>query len=313
MNHHAGNHRGFTLVEIVIAMAIMALVSGTVMAILMQAGDVAADIRDTDSKDEEIARFLELLKDTVEALPVDASIEMVPASDSVSGMDEMKITNAVGAFLFGEDIGTAGELVIGLQPSQSEQAESGTFDLAISRDSFSPEDTDGDGMVFNAGGEDFLNADSEGRYWLPLVGGILSAQWRYYDEDSSEWLTEWEGENLPVLMEFTLEDSHRSAPIRMVLEIPGHLVTGDGTNAADATTGAADEAQTSSSVSRSRPGGQDGQPNGVRGGQGKGFRGKGRPPGGRGGGPTDGRPGAPGGGRPGGAAPSAPSSGGGGR
>ena len=310
--------RGFTLLEIVIAMSILALVSGTVMAILVQAGDAAADIRDTDQKDEEISRFLDLLEKTVETLPVDASIEMVPESESISGFPEMKISNAVGAFIFGEDIGSAGELIIGLQ-AQAENNEDGSFfELAISRDSFSPEDTDNSGMVFGASGDDILTADSEGRYWLPLVSNILSASWRYWDEEGQDWLTEWEEDNLPPLMEFVVEDSHRPGPVRVVFEIPEHLVTGEGVSpdSATQTSGNTDDTTSStSSVSRPtrRPGGDrpgGGKGDGVGRGPGKGPGGKG----GKGGRPGDGRPGGgdrPGGGRPGGGNP--PQSSGGGK
>lgn len=269
--------KAFTLVEIVVAMTILALISGTVMAILVQAGDTAAGIRDMDKKDEEIARFLDLLKRTVETLPVDATIEMVPASESVSGFPEMKISNAVGAFTFGEDIGTAGELTIGLQVQAESDLDGQFFELAISRDSFSPDDTDGDGMVFGAGAEEFLTADAEGRYWLPLVSDIISATWKYWDEDASEWLTEWQEENLPPLLEFVVEDSHRPGPVRVVFEVPEHLVTGDTTDADAATTDSSQDSTTSRTSSVSRPGGNTGGGNpggdggkGFKGGQGKG-------------------------------------------
>ena len=312
----------FTLVEIVVAMTILALVSGTVMAILMQAGDVAADIRDTDRKDEELSRFLDLLGQTIESLPSESTIEMVPASESVSGFPEMKITDAVGAFIFGEDIGTAGELVIGIRPQSSppEDDDSTAYlELAISRESYSPEDTDGDGMVIGAGSEDFLTPDSEGRYWLPLVGGILEATWRYWDESSQEWLTEWEEDTLPPLMELVVEDSYRPAPIRTVYELPDHIVNGDDDDGGTTPTNESNSNTTSSttlSSSRPQPGGgagAGGQRAGGRGGAGKGQgRGKGprgaRSPRGGGGaprGPGGGAQGGPagGGGNPGGASP----------
>jgi hypothetical protein len=316
------NHKAFTLVEIVVAMTILALISGTVMAILVQAGDTAADIRDTDQKDEEISRFLTLLERTVETLPVDASIEMIPQSESISGFPEMKISNAVGAFTFGEDIGSAGEIIIGLQPQEEGDEQGPLFELAISRDSFSPEDTDGSGMVFGAGNEDFLTADAEGRYWLPLVSDIISATWRYWDEDSGNWLTEWEGQNLPPLLEFVVEDSHRPGPVRVVFEVPEHIVSGEGSSSSGGASNPANSNVTSSTSTVTRPGGRDspggrpggGRPGGDRGpgGEGKGFKGKGF--GGKGGGRGPGGGGGrPSGGAPKGGPPSAGSKGGGGR
>lgn len=302
-NRHHRKGGAFTLVEIVVAMTILALVSGTVMAILMQAGDVAADIRDTDRKDEELSRFLDLLGQTIESLPSESTIEMIPASESVSGFPEMKITDAVGAFIFGEDIGTAGELIIGIRPQSSppDGGDSASFlELAISRESYSPEDTDGDGMVIGAGSEDFLTPDSEGRYWLPLVSGILEANWRYWDESSQEWLTEWEEDTLPPLMELVVEDSYRPAPIRTVYELPDHLVNGDDakttpTNNSNSNTTSSTTLSSSrpQSGGRAAPGGQgaagrggDGRRGGGAGPpRGNGPRGARGPRGGGGGGP----------------------------
>lgn len=300
-NRHDRQGGAFTLVEIVVAMTILALVSGTVMAILIQAGDVAADIRDTDQKDEELSRFLDLLGQTIESLPGESTIEMVPASESVSGFPEMKITDAVGAFIFGEDIGAAGDLVIGIRPQSSDPGNDSTayLELAISRESYSPEDTDGDGMVIGAGGEDFLTPDSEGRYWLPLVSGILEATWRYWDESSQEWLTEWEEDTLPPLMELVVEDSYRPATIRTVYELPDHLVNGDDTEATP-TNNPNSNTTSSTTLSSSRPqpggrgaaGGQDaarrggdGRRGGAGPGRGNGPRGARGPRGGGGGGP----------------------------
>ncbi len=288
--HHARS--GFTLAEIVIAMTILALISGSVMAMLLQAGDTAADIRDTDKKDEEISRFIELLGHTIEALPSDATMEMTIGSESASGYPELKISDAVGAFIFGEDVGSAGELVIGLQPQDDSDGSSDSteplYQLAISRDSFSPEDTDGDGMVFGAGADDFLTPDTEGRYWLPLVSDIISAGWRYWDEENQEWLTEWEEENLPPLMELSIEDSHRPGAVRAVFELPDHVVSGEGGRDDTAESSPAPEASTVSQPSQStrpsltssgsrpqaRPEGGKGK--GGFGGKGKGFGGKGK-------------------------------------
>jgi len=258
------SRRGFTLVEIVISMTILALISGTVLAILAQAGDTAADIRDMDQKDEEISRFLDLLERTIETLPVDASIEMIPAADSITGFPEMKISNAVGAFTFGEDIGTAGELTIGLQPQKDSEQNEPLFELAISRDSFAPEDTDGDGMLIGAGGADFLTPDEQDRYWLPLVGNITTATWRYWDDDAREWLTEWEQDNLPPIMEFVIEDSHRPGPVRVVFEIPEHLVIGSGTEPATTSPPTQSTSVTTNPSAGARPPQNTDAPNGSR-------------------------------------------------
>lgn len=298
-----GRNAAFTLIEILIAMTIFALISGSILAILAQAGTAAADLRDTDQKEEEISRFVSLLRQTIETLPADAKVEMVPASESASGFAEMKISNAMGAFLFGEDIGSAGELTIGLQPQDEaeNQGQEGQFyQLAISRDSFAPKDTDGSGMVFGAGGEDFLTPDSEGRYWLPLVSHVLSASWRYFDEQNGEWLEEWTEQNLPPLMEFVIDDNYHAAAVRTVFEMPDHLVNGAASTTAPNSTDTGPNNVTSATTGVSQqPGGAGGGNAGNGGGRpgdgGNGDRGRGGA--GRDGGRGSGNNGRPGGDR----------------
>jgi len=215
---------GFSLFEIVIAMAILALISGTVLSILWQAGDTAAEIREWDRRDEELSVFLSLLEETIEGLPNTGSITMTPPNESASGFHEMTVSDAATAFAFGERIGSIGETTIALRPATDERSGESLFELALSRDDFAPNDEDGDGMVFRAGEDDFLDQDEEGRYWLPLVSGVESASWRFWDEEQREWLDEWtDEERLPALMEFAIDDLYRPVPLRVVFEVPLHL------------------------------------------------------------------------------------------
>ena len=224
--------KAFSLVEIVVAMTILALISTTVLSIVSQAGATAADLRESDQKDDAMNLFLHLLQRTIETIPEGATIEMMPASDTVTGFPEILMTDVVGAFTFGEDFGASGDLYIGLVPQQEylgESVEGSLFHLAISHESFGPQDTAGDGFVIGAGAEGDLQADSQGRYWLTLVDDVVSWGWRYRSEDGQDWLDEWS--EVPALMELVIEDSHRPGPTRIVFDLPDHLVeAGGGSN-----------------------------------------------------------------------------------
>ena len=165
-----------------------------------------------------------------------------------------------------------------------------SYELALSRNDFFPEDTDGSGMAFRTGGSEDLVADEQGRYWLPLLSGISGASWRYWDEEQQEWLDEWtDDEVLPPLLEFALIDNLGALPQRFVFEVPNRLVNPE---EEPQSTTSSNQTQT---TSRPAPTGRG--------------PGGGRPGGGRpgGGGPGDGRPG---GGGPGDGGPSGPSGGG---
>ncbi len=284
----------FSLFEIVIAMAILSMIATAVLSVLWQAGDTAAELRYLDRRDEEVNRFVMLLRESIEGLPPDATITMNPAESSESGNHEMLLENTPTAFVFGETIGSAEEAYIAMRPEDSFEGVP-TYELALSRNDFFPEDTDGSGMAIRSGGSEDLVADEQGRYWLPLLSGISAATWRYWDEDQQEWIDEWtDDEALPPLLEFALVDAPGSNPQRFVFEVPNRLVNPE--EETQTSTGSTSNTQTSTSSSSgggggaTRPGGGgDARP----GGPGAGRPGGGRGPGGRG--PGAGGPGGPGG------------------
>lgn len=293
----------FSLFEIVVAMAILSMIATAVLSVLWQAGDTAAELRYLDRRDEEVNRFVMLLRESIEGLPPDATITMNPAESSESGNHEMLLENTPTAFVFGEMIGSAEEAYIAMRPENSFEGVP-TYELALSRNDFFPEDTDGSGMAIRSGGSEDLVADEQGRYWLPLLSGISAATWRYWDEEQEEWIDEWtDDEVLPPLLEFALIDAPGSNPQRFVFEVPNRLVNPE--EETQTTSGSNSSTQTSTTSSSgggstARPGGPGaGRPGGVRGpgGRGPGVGG----PGGSGGSGGSGGPGGPGG--PGGRGP----------
>lgn len=322
-------HSGFSLFEIVIAMAILGLISGSVLAIIWQAGDSAAEIRDLDQRDEEVGRFLTLLRETIENLPPEGTLAITPSEESVSGYPELTIGNSATAFTFGEIVAGAEESVIALRPGEVSELGEQLFDLALSRADFAPEDETGSGMVFRVGEGDLMQVDEDGRYWLTLVSGVRAASWRYWEDDQREWLDEWtDTDAMPPLLEFSFADTYQAFPKRIVFQVPEQAVDPGAAEAAATTTTSTTTAQTSSQSSRGGGsdrggrGGDGGGDRGERGDRGGGERGDGQKggkggEGGKGERPSGGdRPSGQrssgGGGRPSGGAPSGGGNGGGG-
>lgn len=277
---HTGRRRAaFTLLEVVIAMAVLGLLAGTIFAIVYRAADAASEIREYDSRDEQVSRFLALLRQSIEGLPSTGKMALAPPEETNTGFYELTFSDAVTAFNFGEMPGRAGETVIGMRPVDPgtlredlvEQSEGATFyEVAISREDFAPGEDDEDGMVFRQGLDDgFLQADEEGRYWLPLLDYVTSMSWRFWDEENREWIDQWEDDSkMPPLIELSMADAYRTAPVTVVFEVPDHLTEAqDAQNTQNASGGSSGSTPAATSTTGggggpARPGGDGGGPPG---------------------------------------------------
>jgi len=294
---------GFSLFEVALAMTVIGLIAGSILAILWRAGDTAAEIRRLDRRDEEVSRFVALLRETIEGLPPDASLSMTPPEESDSGYRELAVENSPTAFTFGEMVGRCETFHLALRPAEGTggrnaegngegNGEGGpTFDLAISRSDFVPDEDENDGMVFRSDGEGLLVADESGRYWLPLLRGVSDASWRFWDDEEQEWLDEWTDEEvMPALLEFRLVDEPESAPRRWIFAAPERVVA-DEEEEASSSSEAAGSGGSTTAVQPSRGGGRGSERgDGARGDgprDGSGERPRPRPRGGRG--PGEGR------------------------
>ena len=308
--------RGFTLVEVIVAMTIFGLIATSIFAIIFQAGMEAGDIRRMEARDQQVNRFVALLRESLEALPQDASAALVNGEESSSGWPELTFTDTPTGFVFGVNPGTSGDTTLGLRPvavppPTLEDYSQPLYNIAISREEFGADENES-GMMVRAGTDDlFLDEDEEGRLWLPLVENVTALGWRLWNSDENLWveLSDWtEGETLPTLLEMTLADPFRP-PLRVVFEIPEHATepADDSDEADDSTTstdggaaGTANRTAVAPTAGRGQPAATDGNDGGGgRGGRG-GGRGQGGGRGGGGGGPGFGGPqggGGPGGGR----------------
>lgn len=320
--------RGFTLVEVVIGMTIFSLIAGSIFGIIFQAGSEAAAIRDMEARDQQVSRFVTLLRESLEALPMEGSVALVNDDETISGWPELTFADVPTAFVFGVNPGTAGETIIGLRPvtqplPQLEGYTQPLFNIALSRE-LSEGDENESGMNLRAGTDDlFVDEDEEGRRWLPLVENVTALGWRYWNAEDLLWveMDDWtEGDSLPSLLEMTLADPFRP-PLRVVFQIPEHATEpaedgGDDDSSSDTGSTTAAPAPTRSTVGPAARGPAPGtRPDGGgRDGGGKGGRpggGKGGPGGGKGG-PGGGAKGGGGGGAGTGGSGGAPSGGGGG-
>ncbi|MEM1296448.1 MAG: prepilin-type N-terminal cleavage/methylation domain-containing protein [Verrucomicrobiota bacterium] len=297
------NRRGFTLLEVVIAITILALVTGSIYGLLRQSVMAAADLESAEKQDQAIHHFIELCRSTLEALPGEASLTAELIEEGTMSQ-ELTISGVFDAFSFGEDPVSESDTVLGLQPYElpsGNEAETPLYSVAITREDFAPQAEDGEMAIRVGGNDEFFAPDDEGRYWLPLLPAVSLLQWQFWDEEEELWIETWEdAETRPLMVELQLQPASRSTPIRVVYDIPPvpELVAEDttATSSAGATRDAAQPpAQgNGNGGAGQRPQGRPGD--GAAGGRrppGAGNGGKGRPQRPPGGGPGGGRGGGP--------------------
>ncbi len=299
-SRHGG--RGFTLIEVVVALTILGMITASLFAIIQGSVRGAAQIEHIQRENDQINRFLDLCRKTFTTLPSTATLTLTQLSSSEPAQQELTITGSPNSFGFGINPISYKDTLIGLRPDpEGATDENGALIqyLSISREDLIPQS--GDQSMAIRRETSGLNApDDQGRYWMPLLPNVTALKWRFYVEKEDVWYEEWSKSNWPDLIEVQLVMKDRLTPLRMVYGVPQlTLVAGSGNSGSSSTT---TSSATSSQGANQQGGGQGGQGQGQGGQDGgrSGQDGGGR--GNQGGGGQNG-PGNDGGGQQGGGGP----------
>ena len=285
----------FTLMEIVIAMTILGMITGTLFALIQGSVKGAAEIERIQRENDSINRFLDLCRKTFTTLPSTATLTLSlldPNSPTTSGQ-ELTISGAPHSFGFGFNPLSYQDTILGLRPDPggaTDQNGVALNYLCLSREDLIPK-TDQSGLAMRQETEGLSAPDEQGRYWMPLLPEVASLKWRFFKEDDETWLEEWDDSSWPALIEVQLLMKDRTLPIRMVYSVPQILLTkGTGTSGGSSSSSSSNSQNNASGGTNSgggggagggRPGGQGG-PGGGNGGPNAPGGGPGRP-GGQGG------------------------------
>lgn len=232
MKRSSGSHRpgGFTLIEVIAAMTILALVTGSIYALLRQSVQAAADLETSELADQGVRRFLELCRSTLETLPGDATLSLATAEETGTAQ-ELTLSGVPEAFSVGPEPTASSDLVLGLRMAASTtgsatEAVAPLYEVAITREEFAPKAESGDFQIRAGSGDGFYQPDEQGRYWLPLLAGIRSLEWRYWNDTDRIWEDDWsQAPDRPTLLEMQLWPDNRAAPLRAVFAIPPAVET----------------------------------------------------------------------------------------
>lgn len=287
--------------EVVIALTILGMITGTLFSIIQGSVRGASQIEQLQRENDAINRFLDLCRKTFTTLPSTATLTLKLLEQNQDAGQELTISGSPNCFGFGINPISYKDTILGLRPDPSAATDQNGLlvqYLCLSREDLIPK-TDESGLALRQETTGLSAPDEEGRYWMPLLPDVVTLKWRFYKEKDETWLEEWDDDKWPELIEVQLVMRDRTTPLRMVYSVPTLILTaGRGTSSSSSS-------QTSTTSQSGQGGGGnngggrggnngDGGQGGGRGGDG----GRGGPGGGRGG-PGGGGPGSPGGGGPG--------------
>lgn len=287
--------------EVVIALTILGMITGTLFSIIQGSVRGASQIEQLQRENDAINRFLDLCRKTFTTLPSTATLTLKLLEQNQDAGQELTISGSPNCFGFGINPISYKDTILGLRPDPSAATDQNGLlvqYLCLSREDLIPK-TDESGLALRQETTGLSAPDEEGRYWMPLLPDVVTLKWRFYKEKDETWLEEWDDDKWPELIEVQLVMRDRTTPIRMVYSVPTLILTaGRGTSSSSSSQTSA-TSQSGQGGGGNNGGGRggnngDGGQGGGRGGDG----GRGGPGGGRGG-PGGGGPGSPGGGGPG--------------
>ncbi|MEZ5325544.1 MAG: type II secretion system protein [Verrucomicrobiales bacterium] len=288
-------NKGFTLVEVVLGLALMALLVGGVFAVARGSLKVAAEVTENQQYSMKIHSYLELLRRTFEGTPGNGQVLLRPL-DSRGSESEIAFIEYPMAFAWSGIPAGARAIVLRTANSPNGWLESRIFYLDEEQ------------------ADEYINDKrlDESAPSLMIMDQMKMLQWRVYDQRNEEWVTEWDEKTArPSLIELNVQFLDGSNPVSVVFWIPTVVNPEQVVRSINTGTPGAGGAP-GAGGGQGQGGGPGAGTGGGRGGQGGGGRGQGG--GGRGGQGGGGRGAGTGGGRGaggGGGVPGVPGAGGG--
>ena len=232
---NALRRRALTLIEVVVGLAILSLMSGAIYGIVSGAVESTASLGLIQSEDRRVETFLHRTRLAFAHLPAGATMEL-KILESEPLRQELILRGVGEAFAWGDRGGWEKPLVT-LAPLRwpddrkpppiradmrgKGQPVAQRFSFAMSVPDFHRTDQDGepqpDSLLRSKQGNQFVEPDAQGRFWMDLLPEVDRVEWRFYDPLKKVWV-EQQTSSRPPLIELRLSLPGRKSPLRAVFE-----------------------------------------------------------------------------------------------
>ena len=226
---------GMTLLEIVVALAILSLMSGAIYGVVSGSIESTASLALIQTEDRRVETFLHRVRVAFSHLPAGATIEL-KVIENEPLRQELILRGVNDAFVWG-DRGwwSSGVITLAPQrwpddrvpsPNRADLRGKGEpitqrYSFAMTVPDFYRTSPDGEPLpespLQSRQGHQLLLPDTQGRFWLDLLPEVDRVEWRVYDMQKKTWV-ELLQPGRPPLIELRLSLPGRKLPIRAVFE-----------------------------------------------------------------------------------------------
>ncbi len=188
--------RGFTLFELVLALAILMLISGAVFTLTGAALESAKTAREEQTSSRRLEAFLRVTRDTFHSLDAKGHVFLRMARGETAPTPELVFQGVSGAF--GSSSLGESSLVLAALPRAD-----GSRTFAMRR-------IPGDG--------DTRNGDAE-IPWISLMAGVERVRWTFFA--AGAWVEEWQpGQGRPELVRLNFAGRDFPNPVEAIFWLP---------------------------------------------------------------------------------------------
>lgn len=194
-------HRGFTLMEIMLAVAILGMMSVAIFR-FVQSNMIALQLSsDSGAADAQYAGLRDLLTAEWQSLnPLSANMVGEPFKLGDRERDEIKWKSSAGPGLLTRYAPGDFTVVLRLQPGSEK---GGWLDLGLSRKAQADSDT-----------------EEARETWVPLIRNVNSLEISYFDANANNWLPRWPlGGRLPLLVKITVGRTDSAVPWETIIPL----------------------------------------------------------------------------------------------
>lgn len=235
--------RAFTLLEVIIALAILSLITGTIYAIVGGSTQATIEIQAIQKENRRMKAFIEQLRRVFATMPANGQIELrVIEQDPL--LQELVLRNVPDAFLFGERpvhdpqeitlalrrpelppaLVAAGEVPVPVvtPPNPNDPnappAPKEPFYLALTSPGFFTKKDAASNTSLIPEENPMLVKDEKGRYWMELLPELAGLQWHVWNPGKKQW-EDKAGAGKPQRLQLSLIPKGRITPHIIVFEL----------------------------------------------------------------------------------------------